>query len=154
MQLPEGVPDFPDKNKFVKEINELIQYFAEKRAAKSSHHSSWSALVNAQFVRSIRELFLHKFVQMFASYEKFVIAPPAIQQKKKPSPSSSNSTQRLIASAASGRSRKSIDTHDKENSTNTSSRQGGVGKCEEDDDEEEEYRIESYWLSKVTHFCV
>ena len=33
-------------------------------------------IISAQFSRSIRELFLNKFVQMLASYDKFVIVPP------------------------------------------------------------------------------
>jgi hypothetical protein len=36
------------------------------------------ALISAQFNACIRELFLLKFVQMFASYEKFVIVPTNI----------------------------------------------------------------------------
>lgn len=39
-------------------------------------------LINLQFTRCIRELFLQKFVQMFASYEKFVIVPSNIDKDK------------------------------------------------------------------------
>ena len=109
VQVPEGVPDFPDKNKFIKEINELIQYFGQKKSKfiknisdSSNAYSRLNELalkcgainenknssavnemvedeevINAQFVRAIRELFLQRFVQMFASYEKFVNIPVA-----------------------------------------------------------------------------
>jgi DENN domain-containing protein 5 len=32
VSCPEGLPEFPDKNKFIKEINDLIVYFGEKRS--------------------------------------------------------------------------------------------------------------------------
>lgn len=125
VHVPEGVPDFPDKNRLIKEINEIIQHFTQRKASlaarkkkvrennndddevnavisTSQAYSRISELamkvgaikeqdqlgtngeistmedeemLNAQFARCIRELFLLKFVQMFASYEKFVITP-------------------------------------------------------------------------------
>jgi hypothetical protein len=132
VQLPEGVPDFPDKNKFVREINEIMHYYSEKKT--TSHASSEEAeetgqLINAQFASTIRELFVHKFVQMFASYDKFVIAPPAIE---------------ATTSQSRGRS-SNMDDMDKENNA------GARNTNEENaDEQDEEYRIESYWLSKVT----
>ncbi len=32
MTCPEGLPEFPDKAKFVKELNDLIVYFSEKQS--------------------------------------------------------------------------------------------------------------------------
>ena len=44
-----------------------------------THHKNLAVseeeLVNVQFTACVRELFLQKFVQMFVSYEKFVIVP-------------------------------------------------------------------------------
>ncbi|CAF0736302.1 unnamed protein product [Brachionus calyciflorus] len=115
---PEGLPEFPDKNKLIKEINDLIVYFNEKKLKSKRNMSSLNSdilnssqayvriselalrtgailssndeigeidtpivnfdsdeVISMQFGRCVRELFLSKFVQMFASYEKFVIVP-------------------------------------------------------------------------------
>jgi hypothetical protein len=178
IQVPEGVPDFPDKNKFIKEINELIQYFNQRKLKLTSKQneevnsgsnsarndslknsqaysrinelalrvgaiqipnnnnnssslndsSSLSELssssidsldfvmneqmLNAQFIRAIRELFVSKFVQIFTSYEKFVILPTTITQ-----PSNGNNNN---------------------NNTNTTT----------SSQDQFLYDIESYWLNK------
>ena len=49
----------------------------ETKSATYDEHD----LVSVQFTRCIRELFLQKFVQMFASYEKFVIVPNLAKDK-------------------------------------------------------------------------
>jgi hypothetical protein len=136
---PEGLPEFPEKNKFIKEISDVIAYFTEKHNSlktlnrqknkkiqdlgekfnsntendteesndvlRKSHafaritelarkagairlnddfdrnRSDASAkidenhLISLQFSSVVRELFLNKFVQMFSTYEKFVIVP-------------------------------------------------------------------------------
>lgn len=138
VSCPEGLPEFPEKNKLIKEINEIIVYFMDKKQkltkqtssvnldilhsshayvriaelahktgafenSSQNHNRSLSGVssssgvssvssdspvktdetnsfeedevVAQQFSRCIRELFLQKFVQMFATYEKFVIVP-------------------------------------------------------------------------------
>lgn len=134
---PEGLPEFAEKNKLIREIDELIVYFMEKKqklkkkvssvnldilqsshayvriselahkigafenffndnrslsgVSSSSGVSSVSSespikadetaklddeeLIVQQFSKCVRELFLQKFVQMFATYDKFVIVP-------------------------------------------------------------------------------
>lgn len=131
VSCPEGLPEFAEKNKLIKEVDELIVYFMDKKQKskkqvtsvnldilQSSHayvriaelahktgafenysHDNRSMadvsaplsespakaeeatkldedeIVVQQFNRCVRELFLQKFVQMFATYDKFVIVP-------------------------------------------------------------------------------
>jgi hypothetical protein len=54
--------------------NKLMMPLAESNTAKTVA-SSDDELVQVQFAQCMRELFLQKFVEMFASYEKYVIIP-------------------------------------------------------------------------------
>jgi hypothetical protein len=51
VSCPEGLPEFPDKNKFIKEINDLIVYFGEKRSQCVTNKKRPSVDVKTSFFK-------------------------------------------------------------------------------------------------------